>query len=99
MDGRRFTIPINPGATGPAPRLRLANVFVTTGRPRAALDTLAGVEGKFAPAANLMRAEAHLLLNEPARALPHPLRVMRDIPGWTWILRGAVRGVDHATRS
>ena len=82
MDGRRFTIPVNPGATGPAPRLRLANILVLRGRAREALDVLSGpgadpIGGRFAPAANLIRAEAHLHMKEPVQALPFLVPLMR----------------------
>ncbi|MFN0242580.1 MAG: glycosyltransferase [Planctomycetota bacterium] len=69
MHGRRQTIPVNPGATSAAPRLRLANVLVRSDHPRDALALLEGLAGKYHVPAALMRAEALLALGDPARAL------------------------------
>ena len=40
MGGKRFTIPVNPGATDFAPRLRLANLALASGDARRALTVL-----------------------------------------------------------
>jgi glycosyltransferase involved in cell wall biosynthesis len=72
LHGKRFTIPVNPGATDAAPRLRLANLALIAGDPRAALvqlDSRASWSGPFELAAVLLRAEAHLQAGEAAIAL------------------------------
>jgi tetratricopeptide (TPR) repeat protein len=69
LDGRRFTIPVHPGATREAPRVRIANVLLAAGHATDALAVLEGVAGRLAQAADLCRAEALLACGEPARAL------------------------------
>jgi tetratricopeptide (TPR) repeat protein len=72
MGGKRVTIPVNPGATDFAPRLRLANLALASGEARRALEHLdrAGkVPPAFETAAALLRAEALLAQHDPARAL------------------------------
>lgn len=82
MDGGRFTIPVNPGATNAAPRLRLANLALARNEPREAIELLEPVGGRFATAAALSRAEAWLALNDPARGLMclAPLMSLRPPP-------------------
>ncbi len=72
MGGKRFTIPVNPGATDFAPRVRLANLALASGDARRALEHLdrAGkVPPAFETSAALLRAEALLAQHDPARAL------------------------------
>lgn len=98
MDGGRFTIPVNPGATGAAPRLRLANFALVRNDARAALELVEAVGGRFSTAAALTRAEAWLTLNEPARALsclaplmslPAPPPDMFALSAWAAALLGS----------
>jgi hypothetical protein len=102
MQGRRFTIPVNPGATGIAPRLRLANLALIAGDARAALDHLdrAGATTRpFETPAALLRAEALLLLREPARALGalEPLLARANPPPDLFALAGiAARALGAA---
>lgn len=82
MDGGRFTIPVNPGATSAAPRLRLANLALAKNEPREAIELLGPVGGRFSTAAALTRAEAWLAQSDPARALMclAPLMSLRPPP-------------------
>jgi tetratricopeptide (TPR) repeat protein len=98
MDGGRFTIPVHPGATSAAPRLRLANLALARNEPREAIELLEPVSGRFATAAALSRAEAWLALNDPARGLMclTPLMSLRPPPpdmfalsAWASALLGA----------
>jgi len=67
--GGAFEIPLNPGVTGAAARLRLANVRVALGRPEQAAELLPGVEPGYPVAAALVRAEVLLEVGRPAEAL------------------------------
>ena len=72
MHGEPQTIPVNPGATSEAPRLRLANLYVAQGLADEALEVLergGEIEGKLQTAARLAAAEAHLTLGQPDQAL------------------------------
>jgi Glycosyl transferase family 2/Tetratricopeptide repeat len=72
MHGRPQTIPVNPGATNEAPRLRLANLYLVQGRPRDALEVLGppqAIQGRLELAAGLTAAEAYLGLGDAPAAL------------------------------
>ncbi|MDZ4772526.1 MAG: glycosyltransferase family 2 protein [Planctomycetota bacterium] len=72
LHANRYTIPVNPGATSSAPRLRLANLDLIAGDPDAALahiDAQSSWSGQFELPAVLTRAEAHLQRGDPNRAL------------------------------
>ncbi|MBL8857457.1 MAG: glycosyltransferase [Planctomycetes bacterium] len=70
--GQAFTIPVNPGATDRAPRLRLANLALITGDPAGALahlDACAPWQGPFELPALLLQAEALLQAGDATRAI------------------------------
>jgi tetratricopeptide (TPR) repeat protein len=72
MHGKPQTISVNPGATSEAPRVRLANLYVSQGLAEDALEILGGPEaiaGKLETAAKLANAEAQLVLGRPDQAL------------------------------
>lgn len=72
LHAKRYTIPVSPGATSSAPRLRLANLALIAGDPTAALahmDAQSAWSGPFELPAVLTRAEAHLQRGDPSRAL------------------------------
>jgi len=81
MHGKPQTISVNPGATSEAPRVRLANLYVSQGLAEDALEILGGPEapdapnapntvwGKLETAAMLASAEAQLVLGHPDQAL------------------------------
>lgn len=72
LHGRRLTIPVNPGATDSAPRLRLANLALIAGDAHAALahlDAQPAWTGPFELSSVLLRAEACLRLGDARRAL------------------------------
>lgn len=85
MHGRRFTIPVNPGATDAAPRVRLANLALVAGEPSVALDHLSRIRAlttAFELSATLLRAEALLQAGHAAEALTAlgPLLARNDPP-------------------
>ncbi len=105
MHGRRYTIPVNPGATTIAPRLHLANLALVAGEPQQALDHIERA-GAIAPAfessAMLLRAEALLMLGDPAHALGvlEPLLAKRSPPPDLYALAGRAAqdlGIDEPT--
>jgi len=72
MHGRRFTIPVNPGSTSSAPRLRLANLRLCArdaGGALQHLDAHGPFRGAFEVPAALTRAEALLQRGRAAEAL------------------------------
>ncbi len=67
---QRFVVPLNPGVTGDAARLRLSNVLLAQGRPAEALEFAGVIElPELACAAALSCAEAELDLGRPKDAL------------------------------
>ncbi|MBI5363930.1 MAG: hypothetical protein HZA53_12175, partial [Planctomycetes bacterium] len=69
LDGRRFAIPVNPGFTAGAPRLRLASLALLRGDAGSALELLEGIGGALDLPARLLRAEARLVRRDAANAL------------------------------
>jgi len=99
MDGRRQLVPLNPGVTGPAARLRLANVLLSLGRPREALAECEGLAGEYEAAGRLARAEAELALGAPERALTTLAPLMSDAdpaPDLFALASGAAQALGQA---